>query len=388
MALLAALQAEAGAAARTAATASAMTPPAPDAAAGADCIRALRQRAVAAGLVQSAVTALLGGATGTASTGTAASRMQSAGQMVQASDAAWARCRSSLRAAPGRASLPASSWGNGGSGVTTAALTSAASTLVSAPSLAAAPGLSVAAVTTDPAAVGVSSGTPAVYTLPATGRLAVRVLVADTGNVSLPAVTVAVTVAPDSGGAGASAHRTVSLAAGSAQAVDLAGLAVVPGSSDTVTVTAGAGGAAPSLPATSVALSIAQAASTVAVTPSANPVSVGATVTYTAAVSGSLPGAGALTGTVAFEDGGNPIPGCTSQPLSGGSATCAVHYTTGGYHTVTAVYGGTATIGGSTSPAITETVHARSRSSRRTTGSSGSAAHPSSSSRRTTRSGG
>jgi streptogramin lyase len=71
-----------------------------------------------------------------------------------------------------------------------------------------------------------------------------------------------------------------------------------------------------------------------------NPSSPDQAVTYTATVAPVAPASAAPTGTVSFADGGTPITGCTSQALSGGSATCAVTYTSAGTHAITATYGG------------------------------------------------
>ncbi|MBV5311313.1 Ig-like domain-containing protein, partial [Chromatium okenii] len=61
----------------------------------------------------------------------------------------------------------------------------------------------------------------------------------------------------------------------------------------------------------------------------------GSSITFTATVSPS-----AATGTVDFKDNGISLTGCSSQPLSGGSATCATASLSVGVHTVTAAYGG------------------------------------------------
>jgi Bacterial Ig-like domain (group 3) len=54
-------------------------------------------------------------------------------------------------------------------------------------------------------------------------------------------------------------------------------------------------------------------------------------------------------GTIAFSDGGTPIPGCGSQPVNAttGAATCAVTYTTAGAHVITATYSGDPVFAGS-----------------------------------------
>ena len=90
---------------------------------------------------------------------------------------------------------------------------------------------------------------------------------------------------------------------------------------------------------------------TTAVASSANPAVQGQTVTYTATVS---PAGG---GSVAFDDGGTPVPGCAARSLSSsGQATCQVTYTTTGSHAITAVYSGDAASAGSTSAVLTQNV--------------------------------
>jgi hypothetical protein len=85
---------------------------------------------------------------------------------------------------------------------------------------------------------------------------------------------------------------------------------------------------------------------------SANPSIPGQAVSYTATVSPTDDG-----GTVAFDNGGTPIAGCTAQPLnSSGQATCKVTYPAAGSHAVTAVYSGDSGYLGSTSAALTQQV--------------------------------
>ena len=88
----------------------------------------------------------------------------------------------------------------------------------------------------------------------------------------------------------------------------------------------------------------------------------GGSVTYTATVTANVTGASTPSGTVAFMDNGRPISSCPAQRLTTGSstATCAVSYSGGGAHSITAVYGGDASFSGSTSPATTVTVSAPS----------------------------
>ena len=86
---------------------------------------------------------------------------------------------------------------------------------------------------------------------------------------------------------------------------------------------------------------------------SLNPSTVGASVTFTATVSGSSP-----TGTVAFKDGLNAIAGCSAQPVNGaGQAACTTSGLTLGTHSVTAAYSGDANNLASTSAALSQVVN-------------------------------
>ncbi|HEY6968146.1 MAG TPA: Ig-like domain repeat protein [Candidatus Angelobacter sp.] len=81
------------------------------------------------------------------------------------------------------------------------------------------------------------------------------------------------------------------------------------------------------------------------VTSSVNPSVFGQSITFTATVSPVAPGAGTVTGTVTFLDGGSPIG---SGILSGGIATFATSALTVGNHTITTNYGGDGNFNGST----------------------------------------
>ena len=74
---------------------------------------------------------------------------------------------------------------------------------------------------------------------------------------------------------------------------------------------------------------------------SSNPATVGASVTFTATVTGSNP-----TGSVKFTDGGNPISGCYPSALNGSgnvrTATCSTSDLSVGNHNIVANYGGDA----------------------------------------------
>jgi hypothetical protein len=93
-------------------------------------------------------------------------------------------------------------------------------------------------------------------------------------------------------------------------------------------------------------------ASTTAVASSLDPSTVGQSVTYTATVSPA-----AATGTVAFDDAGTPIAGCTAQTMSSGIATCTVAgYPRWSSHKTTAAYSGDSSYLASVSSVFTQTV--------------------------------
>ena len=104
------------------------------------------------------------------------------------------------------------------------------------------------------------------------------------------------------------------------------------------------------------------AATTTAVASSANPSVAGQSVTYTATVAVTAPGAGtpSASDTVTFKDGASTITcGTGSVAFNGTTATCVVTYasTAGSPHSITAVFGGDANYGGSTSSALSQTVN-------------------------------
>ncbi len=79
---------------------------------------------------------------------------------------------------------------------------------------------------------------------------------------------------------------------------------------------------------------------TTSVTMSPNPAPAtpaGTAVTYTATVNQTT-GAGALTGTVSFTDNGAAVAGCTSLPLTSGTASCSVSFPSVGTYPVAAAY--------------------------------------------------
>src|SRR5262249_54982467 len=92
------------------------------------------------------------------------------------------------------------------------------------------------------------------------------------------------------------------------------------------------------------------AATSAAVISSLNPSTTGQSVTFTATVTATAPGAGTPTGTVTFKDGAATLGAGT---LSAGVATFGTITLTAGSHSITAVYGGDANFTGSTSSALT-----------------------------------
>src|SRR5207237_229303 len=85
----------------------------------------------------------------------------------------------------------------------------------------------------------------------------------------------------------------------------------------------------------------------------ASPVA-GQSVTFTAVVSATAPGAGMPGGIVTFFDGATTLGTGT---LSGGQASLSTSGLAVGGHTITAAYGGDADLTGSTSAALSETVN-------------------------------
>jgi hypothetical protein len=87
-------------------------------------------------------------------------------------------------------------------------------------------------------------------------------------------------------------------------------------------------------------------------TSSANPSTVGQTVTFTATVSPTDNG-----GSVTFTDGGTPISGCQSLSLGNGQAGCPQTYTTPGKHSIVATYSGDANFTESASATLNQVVN-------------------------------
>jgi photosystem II stability/assembly factor-like uncharacterized protein len=124
---------------------------------------------------------------------------------------------------------------------------------------------------------------------------------------------------------------------------------------ETATLTVTASGATGSPAAVSLSGTGLLPASRVLVTASSNPSALGASVTFTAAVSAVAPATGTPTGSVTFYDGQTSLG---SGTLIGGTASIGVSTLSAGSHSITAVYGGDANFAGSTSAALTQSVTA------------------------------
>jgi large repetitive protein len=89
---------------------------------------------------------------------------------------------------------------------------------------------------------------------------------------------------------------------------------------------------------------------------SVNPSVAGQDVSYTSTVSAVAPASGTPTGTVAFLDGASTIPGCATQALVAGLASCSVTYAVAGSHAITAVYSGDPNFAASTAAPLSQQV--------------------------------
>lgn len=118
-----------------------------------------------------------------------------------------------------------------------------------------------------------------------------------------------------------------------------------------VTATILTAGGSPPIPTTT-ALQISNAAP-----------AIGEAVTYTATVTPKEVGGALPSGSVQFTDGGQPIAGCSAQPLTpsgfeASAATCSLSYADAGTHSIAASYAGAGHYLGSSSAAQTVTVGA------------------------------
>jgi len=194
------------------------------------------------------------------------------------------------------------------------------------------------------------------------------------------AVTFTATVTPDSPGAGtltgrvglreglttlgvafidAGGQATLTFPGKDAYGTDLAALS--PGSH---TITAyywndPIFGESTSAPLTQTVNPVSTVSTTTTLTSSANPSVFGQSVTFTATISATAPGAGTPTGTVTFNDGSTTL-GTGTLSTSRGVTTATVTTSTlavGSHSSIRAVYGGNGNFQNSTSSALTQTVN-------------------------------
>ena len=90
---------------------------------------------------------------------------------------------------------------------------------------------------------------------------------------------------------------------------------------------------------------------------SQNTTMVGQQVTFKAVVSGNSPSEAIPAGNVAFKDGATTIPGCGTQALVAGAATCTTTSLSAASHSITAVYAGSLSFVTSTSNAVSHIVN-------------------------------
>jgi hypothetical protein len=87
-------------------------------------------------------------------------------------------------------------------------------------------------------------------------------------------------------------------------------------------------------------LTVAKSATTTTLQSSSSLLTVGGTVTYTAAVTPVSGGPVQPVGTVEFLDGGTPVDSCMHQSLAAGQATCQLSYSAAATHSLTARFAG------------------------------------------------
>ncbi len=103
--------------------------------------------------------------------------------------------------------------------------------------------------------------------------------------------------------------------------------------------------------------SVATGTSTTAVASNHLTTAYGEDVTFTASLGAVAPASTTPDGgTVSFNLAGTPITGCGTRSVSAGIATCTTTVVPAGMQSITAVYSGDSSYGGSTSPPITQTV--------------------------------
>jgi hypothetical protein len=194
------------------------------------------------------------------------------------------------------------------------------------------------------------SVTPSTVVVGQPTSMLVTVTDTQSGTVSAPTGTVALTGTPAGSGLSASTCTLATSGAGSANCT----VPATPTAAGSYTM--GANFTATSVHLTSGAttgLTVGKASTSVGLSSNTNPSVWGQAVTLTAAVSVTSPGAGAPTGTVTFSDGATVLG---TGNVSGGIASVTVSTLSVASHSLTAAYGGDASFNASTSPALAQQV--------------------------------
>ena len=154
---------------------------------------------------------------------------------------------------------------------------------------------------------------------------------------------------------GADDTQLLDMTPGTGSFVDAALLAGQSYTDTTYGITITVGSASPTSLDVTVAVGAGSPTTTTLVS-SANPSALGATVTFTASVTGTSP-----TGTVNFTDGGGTVAGCGAVPLSGSgntrTAQCASSTLAAGTHSLAAAYSGGAGNNTSSSAVLSQVVN-------------------------------
>jgi hypothetical protein len=132
-------------------------------------------------------------------------------------------------------------------------------------------------------------------------------------------------------------------------------IATLPAGSHSITAVYGGDGLRTGSTSNTVTQVVNMSTSTTAVISVLNPSTYGQNVILAATITPGLPGAPAVSGTVQFQDGANPLG--APATITAGVATLNVATLTAGSHSITAVYSGDTFHTGSTSPALTQVVN-------------------------------
>jgi plastocyanin len=115
-----------------------------------------------------------------------------------------------------------------------------------------------------------------------------------------------------------------------------------------------------------------KAPSTATLSSSANPSGLGQTVTFTATISSTVPGA---SGTVTFKNGSTVISGCSSVPVSANSASCSTSFSTKQTYSISATYSGDGNFQASPLASISQIVERAASSTALASSSSGNVSY-------------